>query len=399
MTDIAAETIAPHEAVCAPTASFLFTSPHRSIRAFGVNEKIRLSASGAAHADSFLQTAVRDAIERAGLLGQENPIVVGAIPFDVRQPSNLFVPKSYDVISRDSLVPEERDCFCAPKVVAIRSIPEKDGFKDAVMRAIECFRAGKMSKAVLSRILEIELAERVDATAILNALLKQNPNGYHFQAPLHDGAILLGASPELLIRKDGDSIRSNPLAGSAKRVADPQQDDLTSRKLLESRKDNFEHKLVVEEIHEALRPVCKRLTTPNAPALMNTATMWHLSTMITGELANDDTSALQLACRLHPTPAVCGYPTPESRSLIDNLEPFDRGLFSGIVGWCDAKGDGEWAIAIRCGTVNDRTIRLFAGAGIVEASDPDAEWAETGAKLGTMLRAFGIDAGACASCL
>ncbi len=391
--------LAPSSSTIEANPTFFFTSPHRSIRAFGVAERICLSACGAAHSDSFLQTAVQDAIDRARQAGQENPIIAGAIPFDIRQPCCLFVPNSYTAFSRESLIAEERRCNGAPTVLSMRSLPDKDGFKDAVTRAIASFRAGSMSKAVLSRILEIELAEPVDVAAILTALVKQNPSGYHFKAPLGDGAILLGASPELLIRKDGVSIRSNPLAGSAKRMPDPEQDQLASRTLLQSNKDNFEHKLVVDEIQEALEPVCKALTTPAEPALMNTSTMWHLSTMITGELSSQHTSALQLACRLHPTPAVCGYPTAESRSLIGDLEPFDRGVFSGAVGWCDSKGNGEWAVAIRCGTVHDKTIRLFAGAGIVEASDPEAEWAETEAKLCTMLRAFGIEMGTCASCL
>jgi len=373
------------------TPNFLFTSPYRSIRAYGVAERISLSACGAAHSDSFLQTAVQDAIDRARNAGQSNPIVVGAIPFDIRQPCSLFVPVSNAAFARESLVAEERRGVNAPTVLEMRSLPDKDGFKDAVSRAIAIFRAGKMSKAVLSRILEIELDQPVDVATILTALVKQNPSGYHFKTPLRDGAILLGASPELLIQKDGASIRSNPLAGSTKRRSDPDEDQLASRRLLQSNKDNFEHKLVVDEIQEALEPVCKALSTPAAPALMNTSTMWHLSTLITGELQNRRTSALQLACRLHPTPAVCGYPTAESRSLIGDLEPFDRGVFSGAVGWCDSEGNGEWAVAIRCGTVRDRTIRLFAGAGIVEDSDPESEWAETEAKLGTMLRAFGIE--------
>ncbi|MGD9544282.1 MAG: isochorismate synthase MenF [Methylocystis sp.] len=385
--------LAPSVSTIEANSTFLFTSPHQSIRAFGVAERICMSACGAAHSDSFLQAEVQDAIGRARQAGQTNPIVAGAIPFDIRQPCSLFVPMSYTRFARESLMLEPRRADQAPIVLGMRSLPDKDGFKDAVTRAIASFRAGKMSKAVLSRILEIELAQPIDVATILSALVKQNPSGYHFKAPLADGSILLGASPELLIRKDGASIHSNPLAGSTKRRQDPDEDRLASRSLLQSNKDNFEHRLVVEDIQEALEPVCKALTAPAEPALMNTPTMWHLSTLITGELVNRQTSALQLACRLHPTPAVCGSPTAESRSLICDLEPFDRGVFSGAVGWCDSEGNGEWAVAIRCGTVRENTIRLFAGAGIVEASDPESEWAETEAKLGTMLRAFGIETG------
>lgn len=122
--------------------------------------------------------------------------------------------------------------------------------------------------------------------------------------------------------------------------------------------------------------------------------MWHLSTRIRGELLNPNLNVMQLACLLHPTPALCGFPTESAHQLIADLEPHDRGLFSGIVGWCDANGDGEWAIVIRSGLLRGNRVRLFAGAGIVAASTPQAEWMETAAKLGTMLNAFGLNSGA-----
>src|SRR5690606_35083979 len=114
------------------------------------------------------------------------------------------------------------------------------------------------------------------------------------------------------------------------------------------------------------------------------------STRIDGELY-DELSALRLACQLHPTPALCGFPTAAAKQVIAELEPFDRGVFGGIVGWCDAAGNGEWAVVIRCGIIQQTRVRLFAGAGLVSASCPEAEWRETGTKLGTMLAAFGLD--------
>lgn len=370
--------------------SFLFSSPNFAIEAYGVFERIRTPAAGAGRADSVLQAAVDAALARARRAGQENPIVVGAIPFDSRQPSFLFAPKFHRICA-------PRTATSAPEAHAnvpalwYRSVPGRRGFEEAVAQAVANFRDGHASKAVLSRILEIEFAERVDAVAILEVLQRQNPAGYHFHAPLPDGGVLLGASPELLIRKTGGSIHSNPLAGSAKRVVDPEEDGRVGRRLLQSSKDNFEHRLVIEEIRRLLAPLCAELSVPAEPALMNTPTMWHLSSSICGELADGRLSALQLASLLHPTPAICGSPTAQARMLIERLEPFDRGFFAGIVGWCDESGDGEWAISIRCGTVNEMVVRLFAGAGIVEASDPYAEWAETEAKFATMLRAFGVE--------
>uniref|UniRef100_UPI0034DEDF51 chorismate-binding protein n=1 Tax=Streptomyces flavofungini TaxID=68200 RepID=UPI0034DEDF51 len=125
--------------------------------------------------------------------------------------------------------------------------------------------------------------------------------------------------------------------------------------------------------------------------LIRTATMWHLSTTVTGTLASPDTSALELACVLHPTPAVCGTPTATARDVIRDTEPFDRGFFTGVLGWGDAGGDGEWVVTIRCAEAEERSLRLYAGAGVVAASDPAAETAETGAKFRTFLNAVGAE--------
>jgi len=192
------------------------------------------------------------------------------------------------------------------------------------------------------------------------------------------------------LRKEGTNIFSNPLAGSAKRLLNKDEDNANANALLHSTKDNFEHKLVIDDVRRVLLPHCESLDAPLQPELMSTSRMWHLSTQIKGQLKNEDESVLALACQLHPTPAVCGYPTRLARKLIDLVEPFERGLFTGMVGWCDAHGNGEWVVTIRCGTVSKNQVRLFAGAGIVEASNPDAEWLETQAKLATMMDAFGF---------
>jgi len=136
---------------------------------------------------------------------------------------------------------------------------------------------------------------------------------------------------------------------------------------------------------------CTDLHVPAGPEVIGTPTMWHLSTRVTGRLTDPAVSALELAEALHPTPAVCGVPEAAARTAIAELEPVDRGYFTGLVGWTDPAGDGEWVITIRSAEVSDRTVRLFAGAGIVEGSRPEAELAETGAKFRTLLRALGVD--------
>ncbi|AJI95144.1 isochorismate synthase family protein [Yersinia ruckeri] len=375
----------------ATSSAFLFTSAHRSIKTEGIAERITQKAQDGADYLSALQASIKQAFIRARADGQPQPIVVGVIPFDTTQATQLFIPQSYQFIHRQDLV----DCAVneqrSPISVANwRSLPNEPEFKQAVSRAVETFRRGKIHKAVLSRILEIETETPINTNQVINHLLRQNPGAYHFHVPLAEGGVLLGASPELLVRKDGNQVYTNPLAGSAKRQNDVENDLTISQALLNSGKDQYEHRLVIDEIRRLLAPYCRSLNIPTQPSLIHTAALWHLSTAISGELETSQISVLQLACLLHPTPALCGLPTALARQLISQLEPFDRGLFSGIVGWSDEQGNGEWAVVIRCATVDKTLVRLFAGAGIVMASQPALEWAETEAKLGTMLNALGI---------
>ncbi|MEI7343895.1 isochorismate synthase MenF [Pectobacterium brasiliense] len=394
MDTLITETEASSGLTYSEQTAFLYASEHRSLSTSGLFERISSPVCVPGSHDDRLSPAIAQAFQRARQAGQSLPIVVGAIPFDTTQPSCLYIPDSYTVTAKSELVSRARKHTAAgPTALTLNSVPDECQFKSIVAEAVERFRRGELSKAVLSRILDIELASPVKAQTILNNLMVQNAGGYHFSLPLPDGSVLLGASPELLLRKQGNVIVSNPLAGSARRMNDEHLDYLNSQRLLKSGKDKHEHKLVVDDIRQRLMPLCASLTIPSVPSLMHTASMWHLSTAIRGELVNPEMTALQVACQLHPTPALCGFPTQEARQLIAELEPHDRGVFSGIVGWCDANGDGEWAIAIRCGTIKHNKVRLFAGAGIVEASVPEDEWAETAAKLNTMLNAFGLNSG------
>ncbi|MDG4862980.1 chorismate-binding protein, partial [Streptomyces sp. T-3] len=196
---------------------------------------------------------------------------------------------------------------------------------------------------------------------------------------------------ELLVSRLGGRLVANPLAGSTPRSADLAEDVRRAAALLESAKDLHEHAVVVDAVREALAPYCTDLEVPERPTLVRTAAMWHLSTTVTGTVAQPSTSALELAYALHPTPAVCGTPTGLAREVIAELEPFDRGLYTGMVGWGDANGDGEWVVTIRCAEAEERSLRLYAGAGVVADSSPQAETAETGAKFGTFLHAVGVD--------
>ncbi|MCV6590268.1 MAG: isochorismate synthase [Marinobacterium sp.] len=368
----------------------LFMSPHCSIRAHGVFEAVTHAAgSGPTERRAFMDT-VNQAMSRARQAGIANPVIIGAIPFDTRQPSSLIIPRSYEVFSRQLTPPPQQQLSAQLQALATTSYPDEGRFKQGVQQAIANFQLSDIRKTVLSRILEVELNDSANVSDIFARLVQQNPTGFHFQLPLPDGSELIGASPELLIRREGNRIISNPLAGSARRQDDEQADREVSEALMQSGKDTYEHRLVIDDIRQQLSPVCSELNIPDGPSLLNTPTMWHLSTTIDGELADPSISALELACRLHPTPAVCGFPTGLAHKLIDLVEPFERGMFSGMVGWCDGQGNGEWVVTIRCGRVQQNRIQLFAGAGIVEDSCPESEWRETQAKLQTMLNALGV---------
>lgn len=366
--------------------SYRFYSPVGGIEASGCFKAITTPAEGAGpRLESDVQRAFADA-QAAGLA---NPVLVGVIPFDKRQPSSLFIPRHVSHLSPTS--PPTAICGfpCGSARKCIEQ-PNQTGFQQAVNRALGALRNGRLDKAVLSRLLQLEFDVPPCPATIFQGLRQQNPEAYHFYADLPEGGVLIGASPELLLRKIGQRLETNPLAGSAGRHADPLADDDAAQRLLDSAKDQHEHRLVIRDMERQLRPLCHELHIPETPSLMATAKLWHLSTRIEGELA-EPISALNLACQLHPTPALCGFPTAAARQLIAELEPFDRGVFGGIVGWCDAAGNGEWAVVIRCGVIDQHKVRLFAGAGLVSASCPESEWRETGTKLRTMLAAFGLD--------
>jgi isochorismate synthase len=235
---------------------------------------------------------------------------------------------------------------------------------------------------VLARVLDLQADAPVDQAAMLRGLAARDPAGYVFAVGLPGGSTLLGASPELLVsRRDGEVI-ANPLAGSAPRHRDPVADEAAGAALLASAKDRHEHALVVTDVADALGGVCDDLEVPAEPSLIRTDAMWHLSTTVRGRSSR---SALDLARALHPTPAVGGVPREAASRAITELEPFERGFYTGMVGWSDSSGDGEWVVALRCGEVSGTAARLYAGAGLVPASVPAAELAETTAKLETML--------------
>ncbi|MFT4269761.1 MAG: isochorismate synthase [Pantoea sp.] len=370
---------------------FLFTSPWRSLVTQGCYTTLTEPVQDAAALDGDFQQQLRQHFAAAKKQGIEQPILVGAIPFDVSQPAALFIPESHQTFKRaDLLAALPTELSALPAVRRRAAVPDHDAFTQMVADAVAATQRGDLDKVVLSRLMDIVTEQPVDSAALMQRVMAQNPNSYHFHLPLPQGGVLLGASPELMLRKQGRDFSSCPLAGSARRDSDSQTDRAAGETLMNSSKDRHEHQLVTDAMRSTLQPRSRLLSVPTVPSLITTSTLWHLATQIDGEVQDPRENALSLACLLHPTPALSGFPHQQAQQLIQQLEPFDRQLFGGIVGWCDDAGNGEWVVTIRCGTVHDSRVRLFAGAGIVADSQPESEWRETGVKLDTMLRAFGL---------
>jgi len=257
----------------------------------------------------------------------------------------------------------------------------------------------------------VNAGRELDARRLLHRLRAVEPHCYAFAAPTRQGPpgsvagentevlarsreptrggartrSLVGASPELLVSRRGDRVRSMPLAGTATRAGDPDADVANAEALAASGKDREEHAFVVAAVADVLGGFCDDLTFDAEPVLEPTANVWHLATRFEGTLRDRSVTALDLVAELHPTPAVCGTPEMAARSYIALTEGFDRGAYAGPVGWVDARGDGDWAIALRCAELDGTRATLYAGAGIVGGSDPASELDETDRKFRAFL--------------
>ncbi len=258
---------------------------------------------------------------------------------------------------------------------------------DIVGEVINLIRTGEVDKVVLARDLLVTADFPIDARWLVNRLVNRYPTCWTY---LVDG--LVGATPELLIRRQGGLVTSRVLADTVS--LDPKNTNslVKAAELATSLKDVAEHEFAVESVARALQPYCSAMNVPEAPSVLPLPNVLHLATDITG-VTEPDSSALALAAALHPSAAVCGTPTFAAREMISELESMDRGRYAGPVGWVDSQGDGEWVIALRGGQIKQdsaETIQLFAGCGLVSNSDPAAELAETQAKFLPMLQALGL---------
>ena len=193
----------------------------------------------------------------------------------------------------------------------------------------------------------------------------------------------MGATPELLLRLSRKMVTSRVLAGTISKTGDDERDLALAASLARSSKDLEEHEYAVRSVAQALEPFCTSTNVPESPFVLHLANVMHLATDVTGALAEKlaHVDAFSILEQLHPSAAVCGTPRTIAAELINEIEGVSRGRYAGPVGWIDAAGDGELGIALRCGQINDNSIRIFAGCGIVAGSNPDKELAESDAKL------------------
>jgi len=268
-------------------------------------------------------------------------------------------------------------------VSKVRSPMPPSHYEEAVARAVQRIRDGELEKIVLARDVEIDAPADHDPPAVLALLREAFPSCYVFAVGRAE-ATLIAASPELLVRREGQRASTVALAGSTRRSADPAVDEHLGERLLRSEKDREENAIVVRRIAQALTPYAVWVTTAPEPALVRVANIQHLATPIRAQLASP-LGAIELAGALHPTPAVGGEPLQKAIAMIPALEGLDRGWYAGPVGWCDTTGDGEFCVALRCALLRGRLARLYAGCGIVRDSDPADELAETEIKLQALL--------------
>ncbi|MBY3554616.1 isochorismate synthase [Modestobacter lapidis] len=372
----------------------------------GWGEAARLEVTGPgalAEADAWWQARVRDlAVDDPLGVPGSGAVVFASIAFDPAAGTSVFVVPEVVLGRRDGQTWLTAPAGCDPAGILgpgapvdgpVGQLRYADGALDpatwcaAVEAALDRIAAGQLDKVVLARDLLVTAEAPIDPRRLLRRLTARFPDCWTFAV---DG--LLGATPELLLRRTGRALSARVLAGTAPRGAG-RADERLADALQASAKDRAEHGYAVASLVDALRPFCSTLDVPADPVLLTLPNVRHLATDVHGrQHPADATGLLGLVGAVHPTAAVCGTPTDRATAVIAELEGMDRGRYAGPVGWLDGRGDGEFGLALRCaeltGAENGRQARLFAGCGIVAGSDPAAELAETQSKFAAVQAAL-----------
>ena len=255
-----------------------------------------------------------------------------------------------------------------------------DVWQDRVARAVEKIKGNQLEKVVLARFATATTESSIDVRNLLQQLASEYPSTW-----VYSNTGLVGATPELLVRLSKSLVTSRILAGTIRKTGDDERDLALAGSLARSSKDLEEHESAVRSVADALAPLCSSTNVPESPFVLHLSNVMHLATDVTGVLSDNSSPAdiFDLVSRLHPSAAVCGTPTEVAQRTIDEIEGISRGRYAGPIGWIDANGDGELGIALRCGQISSdaKSIRIYAGCGIVAGSDPEREYAESQAKL------------------
>lgn len=373
-----------------------------------------IGAAGRGVALACPRSGIEDVLRHASAIDDDTDVARGVVAFGIKPFSRdtsarflvpeVLVQKRHDGSQIVSLIGIDPQLVTESRLVAvvndmastkpnppsvnsfaIEPLTSIDTYLAAVVAARNAVRRGDLDKAVIARDIQVRSAQPLDVYSILLRLRASFGSSYRF---LVGG--LLGASPELLVERHGRTIRSHPLAGTAPRTGDAATDARLATELVASTKNQIEHRVVIDMVHDTLLPHCSYLDWEPEPSIVTVANVQHLGTALEGALVEPPLSVLSLVDMLCPTPALGGHPTKEAMELIKKVEGMDRGDYGGAVGWIDGNGDGTWAVAIRCAELSaDRTrARLFAGGGIVADSEPHSELAETQAKFQAMLSAI-----------
>jgi menaquinone-specific isochorismate synthase len=371
----------------------------------GWGEAVRLQSgadvrSGANLADDVAELlaamTVRDDVRLAGT----GPLAVASLVFDPQAAGSVVVVPKVVLGRREGRswltlttppgaveVPALRRqpvaAATAPPAAVTAEVPPEPQWRAAVETAVRELRAGELDKVVLARALDVTADAPLDARAVATRLAARFPACFTY---ICDG--LVGASPELYVRRTGRHAESIVLAGTVRRGSTPEEDAALEAGLLASPKDAAEHRWAASSVEEFFASVSAAVVADARPTLLRLANVSHLATHVEAWLSPDAPTALALAAGLHPSAAVGGSPRAEAMAAIRRLEAAPRDRYAAPVGWVDAAGDGEFAIALRCAQIDGASARLWAGAGIVADSDPDAEVAETTAKFGAVLSAL-----------
>ena len=346
--------------------------------------------------DAVKFLAAIDHDDRVG--GTNGPIALGALPFEPGAPADLIVPAMVvgtDANGRtwvttlddadETLVDTSAEPFASASSWSITPEVTVDTYLAAVAAARDAVRDGWLRKAVIARPIRVGADAPIDVHAVLRRLQATFGSSHRFSI---DGFI--GASPELLVGVDDGVVSSFPLAGTTRTTGDDELDARLAAELHASPKNRIEHAAAIEMVRDTLLPYCSYLDWAPEPEIVKVANVQHLGSRAEGMLSKPHATVIELVRALQPTPAVGGHPRDAAIGLIDRVEGFERGVYGGTVGWCDGRGNGRWAVSLRCAELSDdrMSARLVAGGGIVADSDPLAELAETQAKFQAMLGAI-----------